>query len=762
MSMLNFRHGLYGNLFNEDGSNKLAINNGTIYVTTDEKAMYVDLNDTRIRLSQIITLTTHNWQELPPPYSTEAFYYLVDTNALLKYKADGTWVQINSTTELSNALTALTTRVTTAEGTIATQGVTLTNLKAAVEDETTGLAATKVIADAAAKAIDDYDKAHANDYTNAKIDEVVADAKKAGTDAATALNNHKADTNNPHSVTAAQIGLGNVNNTADADKPVSTAQAEAIAAAKDAVIGAETDAATKATVYGAKKAAAEALSHSQGVSTTLNNYKAANDAVIAEIKGTDANFDSFDDVKSELVKTYATKTYAENQAKAVLGAEGDNAGTNTVYGAHAAAAEAMQKAKDAASAASTNATNLANEKARIDAILENADSSMVNFKQVFDAITSINADIDSLDDEYAKDSEVEAVKTAILGEKDYNGTVKGAYEAAAAAQTSANNNASAIEAIKDGKDIDSFADVETAIAGVNDVISKLDQTYATDDQLAEAVKDVLGEEGYKQTVKSAYELANGANVTATNNATAITEMKAGATITTFAGIEGEIAKVNTAIGKLNDTYATDEEVATAVSTAKSELTTTINGVDTKVGINTANIALNKAAIEALEGRVTTELQAADALKYKGTVAKAEDLPTEKVEVGFTYKVVADILKTEVADVVNFDPSTSEDAMIHVGDLLIATGTEANGVIGADLKWDHVPSGYHADYTPTMETSVVTRDEVTTAQVKLTSAHAADGVTGDLGNFQISGAAGSAVTISGAGNSIAIGMTWGTF
>jgi hypothetical protein len=92
MSMLNFKHGLYGSLFNEDGSNKIAINNGTIYVTTDEKAMYVDLNDTRIRLSQIITLTTHNWQELPPPYSTEAFYYLVDTNALLKYKADGTWV----------------------------------------------------------------------------------------------------------------------------------------------------------------------------------------------------------------------------------------------------------------------------------------------------------------------------------------------------------------------------------------------------------------------------------------------------------------------------------------------------------------------------------------------------------------------------------------------------------------------------------------------------------------------------------------------
>ena len=35
---------------------------------------------------------------------------------------------------------------------------------------------------------------------------------------------HKADTSNPHSVTKAQVGLGNVDNTSDANKPVSTAQ----------------------------------------------------------------------------------------------------------------------------------------------------------------------------------------------------------------------------------------------------------------------------------------------------------------------------------------------------------------------------------------------------------------------------------------------------------------------------------------------------------------------------------------------------------
>ncbi|MDJ0631055.1 MAG: hypothetical protein QNJ44_22545 [Rhodobacter sp.] len=39
---------------------------------------------------------------------------------------------------------------------------------------------------------------------------------------------HEADTANPHSVTKAQVGLGNADNTSDADKPVSTAQLLAI------------------------------------------------------------------------------------------------------------------------------------------------------------------------------------------------------------------------------------------------------------------------------------------------------------------------------------------------------------------------------------------------------------------------------------------------------------------------------------------------------------------------------------------------------
>ena len=51
----------------------------------------------------------------------------------------------------------------------------------------------------------------------------------------TGLQTHKNDKDNPHEVTKAQVGLGKVDNTSDTEKPVSTAQAAAIAAAVEAL-----------------------------------------------------------------------------------------------------------------------------------------------------------------------------------------------------------------------------------------------------------------------------------------------------------------------------------------------------------------------------------------------------------------------------------------------------------------------------------------------------------------------------------------------
>ena len=60
------------------------------------------------------------------------------------------------------------------------------------------------------------------------------------------LDAHIGNKSNPHSVTKAQVGLGNVQNLAPADMPVSTAQATAIAEAKAAGTKAQTDLSTHA------------------------------------------------------------------------------------------------------------------------------------------------------------------------------------------------------------------------------------------------------------------------------------------------------------------------------------------------------------------------------------------------------------------------------------------------------------------------------------------------------------------------------------
>lgn len=72
------------------------------------------------------------------------------------------------------------------------------------------------------------------------VDDLIADTGSDVTALETKVNNHIANKSNPHGVTKSQVGLGNVDNTSDADKPVSTAQATAIADAKAAGTAAQT------------------------------------------------------------------------------------------------------------------------------------------------------------------------------------------------------------------------------------------------------------------------------------------------------------------------------------------------------------------------------------------------------------------------------------------------------------------------------------------------------------------------------------------
>lgn len=130
MALLKFNKGLVANLPAQKTE-------GHVYITTDDKAMYVDVdNSTRIRIGQIVEKTSSEWENLPRPYDSSTYYYITNLNALVRWNAtENKWVQINGTADLRADITDLQGRMATAEGNITTHGTKIKTL----EDKVAGL-----------------------------------------------------------------------------------------------------------------------------------------------------------------------------------------------------------------------------------------------------------------------------------------------------------------------------------------------------------------------------------------------------------------------------------------------------------------------------------------------------------------------------------------------------------------------------------------------------------------------------------------------
>lgn len=142
--MLKFRRGTYAQI------NAAPLANGTIYIATNEKAMYVDTATERIRIGDFIRVDTV--KDITPPYSTSSLYYVEADNALLKY--DGTnWKQVNGTDDIRTELSGVKGEVATLKSTVgnAESGLVkdVNDLKTAVGNADAGL-----VADVAANAKD--------------------------------------------------------------------------------------------------------------------------------------------------------------------------------------------------------------------------------------------------------------------------------------------------------------------------------------------------------------------------------------------------------------------------------------------------------------------------------------------------------------------------------------------------------------------------------------------------------------------------------
>lgn len=221
MSTVSFKKGLLANL-------PATHTAGTFYVTIDERAMYLDVDDsTRIRLGDFQEFATVDALKANANPNTSALYYISGINCLAKWNGSE-YVQINKDTGMTsvevtgegNAITAaaydasgrkltltkgatymtaadVDSKISTAVGTLGNdaEGHAYANVKAYVDAKTSGIAsdaALKALSGRVETAEADIDALQAATAEGGAVSNAIADAKKAGTDAQKAADAAKA------------------------------------------------------------------------------------------------------------------------------------------------------------------------------------------------------------------------------------------------------------------------------------------------------------------------------------------------------------------------------------------------------------------------------------------------------------------------------------------------------------------------------------------------------------------------------------------
>lgn len=641
MSMLNFKYGLHGSL----PEYSLATQ-GTIFVTADEQAMYIDLPQIekdgkqvggRIRVSQIITLADiKEWQGLTPPYNTESFYYIVQANALLKCNKTGDnkyeWTQINSTATLDKAVEDLAALVG--------------------EDEKSGLRGAVA---ANATAIAEIQK-----FVNAQPakDKAQDDAIAALIERAGVIEDDLGDLGTV---------IGYIGEYANVEAITVTPNKNDIALIGGKIMRFD----------GEWKDYNDLVEEIEGLRALYNELKNStpNNSAMTELTSRVGALETW---KTNVVTT-TLEDHDERITAAQDKADEAKSAADVADGKAIAAQEAADVADGKADAAQADATQALADAA-------NADGKAVAAKEAADAAQ-------------------EAANTADGKAVAAQGTADAAQEAANAAD----GKAVAAQGAADAAQADAtqaLADAATANNAINDTTNGLNAAHTK-----------------AEGAKSAADAAQGAADKAQEEVDAL---------------EGVVAEEQKKISQ------NSSDIAQLNVDLKSETTAREN------------------AIAGLKTELLSDIQAADAMKFISTVSAASGLPTEDVEVGHTYKAIAEFGAVEGVTIVFAD---ADDQVIHIGDLLIAQGTEANGVIAAGLQWLQIPSGYVADYNPEMDVE----EGVNSAIINLTSGAYKDGSNlgsnvgaGDLGKVTLQGDIDSAIKVAASGNQVTISMAWGTF
>ena len=304
MANVNFRKGLRAGL-------PATYSEGTFYVTTDERAIYLDVSDSaRIRLGDFQEFATIDALTANTNPSTTALYYVADINCLAKWNGSE-YVQINKDTGMTSVEVvgdgnAVTAAVYSADGRklTLTKGATYmtaadvdgkitaadTALRAYVDEKTKGIATDAALGelqDRVAETEAEIDAIQAVTGENGTLTVAVAEAQKTADEAADAAEAARALAETK--TTMSEVEAKDYATKAEA-QGYANSKDEAIAAAQSAADAAQAAADSKATMEEVNAAIAGA-GHAvksdvdQTISELDAAYKAADVALETKLQG---------------------------------------------------------------------------------------------------------------------------------------------------------------------------------------------------------------------------------------------------------------------------------------------------------------------------------------------------------------------------------------------------------------------------------------------------------------------------------------------
>lgn len=705
MANLMFKYGSYASL--------PAIVDGQILVTTDEKAMYVDLGGVRHRISDTIVYPSYtDFAKLEmPPKHPDAFYYIENENALFRWivvDGKGSWKQVNSTADIAADLEALELTVgehTTSIGTINGQITDLIAEDARIE----GLFSNYYTKDEVDSAIDADVLVETN---RAKAAEEALDDRIDGVIASAAAN--------ASAITNLQT------KDSDLEKAISDEAARA-KAAEEANAKAISDEATRADTE-EKRLAGLIEANTNSIA-----LKADASALQAEInRATQAEEDLGDRINDILAdsglggRVTALETKVGNATSGLVKAvsdlqaediviKEDIAGINTTLGTKASTS-------DLNSAINSVRTDFAAADSTINSRIDSlsnvvGDSSNGLVKDVADLKTTVGNSTAGLVADVAANASAIAVNAGNIANKAEQSALEAEVNRAKAAEEDLQDQINAITGGEEGLG-SRVAALETEVSNLKNDIN---------DSVKADISDLKTDLAtFESTVANTY-----VNNTTYNTKIAEIEGNVSDNASAISEIEGDIADINSAANTLKGRVDALEPI--------------VEGHTTTLAGHASRIEAAEKGIEDLEALVGTlpegtsatnvvdyidaQFAAADAMKYMGGIKEYADLTNlvaAEVEAGHTYVVEEDFVY--------------EGESFYAGDLVVAK------VDGDNSQWTHVATGYQAS----QEAKLSGSDNA----IKLTS------VTGvSLGSVAVEG---NGVKAEVADNKLSITLEWGSF